>query len=64
MSDIDLGIDFGITNSDIAIKSSKIFSYKSMKSEKNIHLSLNNILKGFLDDAVVKKISVTGGKHT
>ena len=63
MSDIDLGIDFGITNSDIAIKSSKIFSYKSIKSEKNIHLSLNNILKGFQDDAIVKKISVTGGKH-
>ena len=63
MSDIDLGIDFGITNCDIAIKSTNSLSYESIKSEKNIHLSLNNILKGFLDDVVVKKISVTGGKH-
>ena len=39
MSNIDVGIDFGITNSDIVTKSGKNLSFKSQKSEKNIHLS-------------------------
>jgi len=45
MNEIDVGIDFGITNSDIAIKSDDSVSYKTLNSEKNIHLSLNNIIK-------------------
>jgi type II pantothenate kinase len=63
MNQVDIGIDFGITNSDIVIKSNNDFSYKSLRSEKNIHLSLNNILKNFQKDSKIKSISVTGGKH-
>ena len=43
MNEIDVGVDFGITNSDIAIKSDKSVSYKTLSSEKNIHLSLKDI---------------------
>ena len=39
MNEIDVGVDFGITNSDIAIKSDESVSYKTLNSEKNIHLS-------------------------
>ena len=63
MNNIDLGIDFGITNSDIVINTNNDLSFKSIKSEKNIHLSLNNILKNFQKDSKIKSISVTGGKH-
>ena len=63
MNQVDIGIDFGITNSDIVIKSNNDISYKSLKSEKNIHLSLNNILKSFQKDSKIRSISVTGGKH-
>ena len=63
MNEIHIGIDFGITNSDIVIKSDNKITYKSLQSEKNIHLSLKNILKTFQSDSVVKNISVTGGKH-
>lgn len=63
MNEIDVGVDFGITNSDIAIKSGELVSYKSLKSEKNIHLSLNNIIKDLQRSFVVRNISVTGGKH-
>ena len=45
MNNVDIGIDFGITNSDIVICSNNNFSYKSLRSEKNIHLSLNKIIK-------------------
>ena len=45
MNEIDVGVDFGITNSDIAINSDGSLSYKSFRSEKNIHLSFNNIIK-------------------
>ena len=45
MNNVDIGIDFGITNSDVVICSNNNFSYKSLRSEKNIHLSLNNIIK-------------------
>lgn len=63
MNEIDVGIDFGITNSDIAIKSNELVSYKSLKSEKNIHLSLNNIIKDLQRSFVIRNICVTGGKH-
>ena len=43
MNNVDIGIDFGITNSDIVICSNNNFSYKSLRSEKNIHLSLNKL---------------------
>ena len=45
MSKIQIGIDFGITNSDIAIKSDEKISFESIESQKNIHLSLTNIIK-------------------
>ena len=45
MNNVDIGIDFGITNSDVVISANNNFSYKSLRSEKNIHLSLNNIIK-------------------
>ena len=45
MSKIQIGIDFGITNSDIAIKSDEEISFESIESQKNIHLSLTNIIK-------------------
>ena len=45
MNEIDVGVDFGITNSDIAIKSNGEVAYKSLGSKKNIHLSFNNIIK-------------------
>ena len=63
MNNVDIGIDFGITNSDIVIKSSKNLSYKSLSSEKNIHLSLNNILKNIQESSKINSVSVTGGKH-
>ena len=63
MNEIDVGVDFGITNSDIAIKSGELVSYKSLKSEKNIHLSLNNIIKDLQSSFVIRNICVTGGKH-
>ena len=63
MSYIDIGIDFGITNSDIVTKSGKNFSFKSQKSESNIHLSLNSILKNLQKDSKIKNVFVTGGKH-
>ncbi len=63
MNNVDVGIDFGITNSDVVICSNNNFSYKSLKSEKNIHLSLNNIIKNIQKDSKIKSISVTGGKH-
>ncbi len=63
MNSLDIGIDFGITNSDIVIKSNNDFFYKSSRSEENIHLSLNNILKNIEEGSKIKSISVTGGKH-
>ena len=63
MNEIDVGVDFGITNSDIAINSDGSLSYKSIRSEKNIHLSFNNIIKDLQRNSVIKSISVTGGKH-
>ena len=63
MANADIGIDFGITNSDIVINSNNNLSYKSLRSEKNIHLSLNNILKTIQEESKIKSISVTGGKH-
>ena len=63
MANADIGIDFGITNSDIVINSNNNLSYKSLRSEKNIHLSLNNILKTIQVESKIKSISVTGGKH-
>ena len=45
MNNVDIGIDFGITNSDVVICSNNNFSFKSLRSEKNIHLSLNKIIK-------------------
>ena len=63
MNEIDVGIDFGITNSDIAIKSDGSVAYKSFSSEKNIHLSFNNIIKDLQRNSVVRSICVTGGKH-
>ena len=33
MNSVDIGIDFGITNSDIVINSKNNFSYKSLRSE-------------------------------
>jgi activator of 2-hydroxyglutaryl-CoA dehydratase len=53
MNNVDIGIDFGITNSDIVINSNNNFSYKSLRSEKNIHLSLNNILKSIQEKSKV-----------
>ena len=61
MDNVDIGIDFGITNSDVVIRSNNNFSYKSLSSEKNIHLSLNNILKIIQEESRIKSISVTGG---
>ena len=63
MYNVDIGIDFGITTSDVVIRSKNNFSYKSLRSEKNIHLSLNNILKSIQEESKIKSISVTGGKH-
>ena len=63
MNEIDVGVDFGITNSDIAINSDGSLSYKSFRSEKNIHLSFNNIIKDLQRNSVIKSICVTGGKH-
>ena len=63
MNNVDIGIDFGITNSDVVIHSSNNVSYKSLRSEKNIHLSLKNIIKSIQEDSKIKSISVTGGKH-
>ena len=63
MSNIDVGIDFGITNSDIVTKSGKNLSFISQKSEKNIHLSLNSILKNLQKDSKIKNVFVTGGRH-
>ena len=63
MNEIDVGVDFGITNSDIAIKSDESVSYKTLKSEKNIHLSLKNIIKDLQSNSVLNNICVTGGKH-
>ena len=63
MNEIDVGVDFGITNSDIAINSDGSLSYKSFRSEKNIHLSFNNIIKDLKRNSVIKSICVTGGKH-
>ena len=63
MNNVDIGIDFGITNSDVVICSNNNFSYKSLRSEKNIHLSLNNIIKTVQEESKIKSISVTGGKH-
>ena len=63
MNDVDIGIDFGITNSDVVICSNNNFSYKSLRSEKNIHLSLNNIIKNVQEESKIKSIAVTGGKH-
>ena len=63
MNEIDVGVDFGITNSDIAIKSDGEVAYKSLGSEKNIHLSFNNIIKDLQRNSVIKSICVTGGKH-
>ena len=51
MANADIGIDFGITNSDIVINSNNNLSYKSLRSEKNIHLSLNNILKTIQEES-------------
>ncbi len=53
MNNVDIGIDFGITNSDVVICSNNNFSYKSLRSEKNIHLSLNNIIKNFQEESKV-----------
>ena len=63
MNEIDVGVDFGITNSDIAIKSDNSVSDKTLSSEKNIHLSLNNIIKNVQEESKIKSIAVTGGKH-
>ena len=63
MNEIDVGVDFGITNSDVAIKSDASISYKTLNSDKNIHLSLNNIIKDLQKNSVLKSICVTGGKH-
>ena len=63
MNNVDIGIDFGITNSDVVISSNNNFSYKSLRSEKNIHLSLNKYIKSVQEDSKIKSISVTGGKH-
>ena len=63
MNNVDIGIDFGITNSDVVISSNNNFSYKSLRSEKNIHLSLKNIIKSIQEDSKIESISVTGGKH-
>ena len=63
MNEIDVGVDFGITNSDVAIKSDESVFYKTLNSEKNIHLSLNNIIKDLQRNSILKKICVTGGKH-
>ena len=62
MNDVDIGIDFGITNSDVVICSNNNFSYKSLRSEKNIHLSLNNIIKNIQEESKIKSIAVTGGE--
>ena len=63
MNEIDVGVDFGITNSDIAIKSDESVSYRTLNSEKNIHLSLNNIIRDLQRNSILKNICVTGGKH-
>ena len=53
MNNVDIGIDFGITNSDVVICSNNNFSYKSLRSEKNIHLSLNNIIKTVQEESKI-----------
>ena len=34
-----------------------------LESEKNIHLSFNNIIKDLQRNSAIKSICVTGGKH-
>ena len=62
MSKIQIGIDFGITNSDIAIKSDEKISFESIESQKNIHLSLTNIIKKKQEANEISNIFVTGSK--
>ena len=64
MSKIQIGIDFGITNSDIAIKSDEKISFESIESQKNIHLSLTNIIKNKQEANEISNIFVTGSKHS
>ncbi len=61
MNEIDVGVDFGITNSDIAIKSNGEVAYKSLGSEKNIHLSFNNIIKDLQRNSVISSNALQEG---
>ena len=64
MNEIDVGVDFGITNSDIAIKSDKSVSYKTLSSEKNIHLSLKNIIKNLQSNSGLKNFGLINASRS
>ena len=60
-----IGIDFGITNTDIVVSKKNNYDFFSLKSEK---LDADFLKKIFdlikVDISEVKKIAVTGGKSS
>ena len=64
MSKISLGIDFGITNTDLVIGHHNQISYLSFPSnEVNLQNLKKLILQSNLDLSEIEAIGVTGGRH-